>query len=268
MIQPIMPPKASIASCLGVSRAGPAESPHLSVTSCLFCPLCRLSAAADLVWEGYAPYSNDLHLLATGLFNTAASFSPSIAINKNRLLLSSLRPLNIEQNQFYRWERYTSSHVRLRVIRKPLAQRIPPSGRSPINSLPYAGECSADRMLSSCPDGSEQKCYLPDCSPRICCLSRKHYLARHINQAHQRIQAHLPHGFLRSCTSAFLGEHPPGSRNVSGPPLPLPLPKHPAALSYLQIKAFFSEQTDSWLPRLLPATNCPLDPCISQLLVL
>ena len=27
MIQPIMPPKSSIASCLGVSRAGPAERP-------------------------------------------------------------------------------------------------------------------------------------------------------------------------------------------------------------------------------------------------
>lgn len=192
------------------------------MTSCLFCPLCRLSAAADLVWEGYAPYSNDLHLLATGLFNTAVSFSPSMAINKDRLLLSSLRPLNIEQNQFYRWERSTSSQGRLRVMRKPLAQRIPPCRRSPINSLPHAGECSADSMLSSCPDGSEQKFYLPDCSPRICCLSRKHYLTRHINQVHQQIQAHLLHCFLMSCISVFLGEHPPGSRNVSGPPLPLP----------------------------------------------
>lgn len=268
MIQPITPPKASIASCLGVSRAEPAESPLLSVTSCLFCPLCRLSAAADLVWEGYAPYSNDLHLLATDLFNTAASFSASMAINKNRLHLSSLRPLNIEQNQFYRWERYTSSQVRLHVIRKPLAQRIPPSGRPPINLLPSAGECSADRMLSSCPDRSEQKFYLPDCSPRICCLSRRHYLARHINQVHQQIQAHLLHGFLMSRISVFLGEHPPGSRNVGGAPLPLSLPKHPAALSYLQIKAFFSEHTDCWPPRLLPAANCPPDTCISQSLVL
>lgn len=105
MIQPIMPPKASIASCLGSAGLGLQKGPLLSVTSCLFCPFCRLSAAADLVWEGYAPYSNDLHLLAAGLFNTAVSFLPSMAINKDRLLLSSLRPLNIEQNQFYRWER-------------------------------------------------------------------------------------------------------------------------------------------------------------------
>ena len=105
MIQPIMPPKASIASCLGVSRAGPAERPpplcdqlpFLSSLQAVGC--CRLGLGRLCTL-----YSNDLHLLAAGLFNTAVSFLPSVAINKDRLLLSSLRPLNIEQNQFYRWE--------------------------------------------------------------------------------------------------------------------------------------------------------------------